>query len=67
MEYTITKTIPEGKFCDDDRYAPCPFLVGELHSMCFVCEDDLDEEVDQIQGRGGHHNRVIKHEKCRRK
>lgn len=62
MEHTITRTIPEGKFCDENE--PCPFLIGEMHSMCFICESDLDEEVDQIQGRGGHYNRCIKHEKC---
>ncbi|KKN14595.1 hypothetical protein LCGC14_0994560 [marine sediment metagenome] len=64
MEHTITRTIPEGEFCDENFEEPCPFLCGELHNLCFVCGDDLDEERDQIEGKGGHHNRVIKHEKC---
>lgn len=62
MKHTITRTIPEGEFCDDlvadNLSEPCPFLIGEMHSMCFVTEGDLDEEVINDVSR------VIKHEKC---
>ena len=60
MEHTITRTIPDGEFCDelvvaDNLSEPCPFLIGE---MCFICEGDLEEEVINDVSR------VIKHAKC---
>ncbi len=57
MEHTITRTIPEGEYCDP-LSEPCPFLIGEMHSMCFICEEDLVDEGSNPA------DRVIKHEKC---
>jgi hypothetical protein len=64
MQYVLKVEIPDGKYCLTSELLKndpithnnkvCRFLVGEIHSMCFLEDDDLeDDEVG-----------VIKHEKC---
>jgi len=48
MKHTVTVEIPDGKYCNPPDAEPCPCLVGELHSLCFVCQNADLEEDDEL-------------------
>lgn len=59
MKHTIEIEIPDGEYCCSAETqmegGDCKCLVGELHSMCFITEGDLEEEGD---------GRVLKSDEC---
>jgi hypothetical protein len=59
-QHTVTHEIPDGKFCNQDGKI-CPFMIGEMHSMCFALPEEPDLWESEEAGEGDF---VIKSEKC---